>query len=76
MDETEGMNNDKATHAQTTPQALYPPVRFVDGYTVYLQIDHQGFAAVEDTTKKRADWYRDQIAIALERLIKDNCHVV
>ena len=41
-------------------------------WNTYLQIDHQGFCVVENTTKKRADWYAKMLSIALERLIKNN----
>lgn len=42
-------------------------------YMPYLQIDHQSFPiCVEYTTKKRAEWFRDQLAIALRRMISQN----
>ena len=41
-------------------------------YAAFLQIDHQGFCIVDDTTKKRADWTCDNLAIALERLLKNH----
>lgn len=45
-------------------------VRYDGKWTVYMQIDHQGFTVVHDTTKSRCDWHRDMLAIALDRLIK------
>jgi hypothetical protein len=41
-------------------------------YAAYLQIDHQGFCVVEETTRSRANWWCDQLAHALERLIQEN----
>jgi hypothetical protein len=33
-----------------------------------LQIDHQGFTVVEQTTKKRAEFFAKMLAIALSRV--------
>lgn len=42
-------------------------------YMAYLEIDHQSFpVCVEYTTKKRAEWFRDMLAIALQRMISQN----
>lgn len=42
-------------------------------YMAYLEIDHQTFPiCVEYTTKARAEWFRDMLAIALRRLISHN----
>lgn len=44
-------------------------VKFTDGYSVLLQIDHQGFIinSIRDH-KKEAEWTRDMLAIALARI--------
>jgi hypothetical protein len=39
-----------------------------DKWNTYLQIDHQGFCVVEQTTKKRANWFGDMLATALSRI--------
>jgi len=39
-----------------------------DKWNTYLQIDHQGFCVVQQTTKKRAEWYGKMLAIALARV--------
>lgn len=39
-----------------------------DKWNTYLQIDHQGFCVVEQTTKKRANWFGDRLASALSRV--------
>jgi hypothetical protein len=44
-------------------------VKIGDKWNTYLQIDHQGFCVVEQTTKRRAKWFADMLAIALQRLI-------
>lgn len=41
-------------------------------WSAYIQIDHQGFCIVEDTTKKRANWTADMAAIAIKRLLDNN----
>ena len=43
-------------------------VKIGDKWNTYLQIDHQGFCVVEQTTKKRADFYGKMLAIALSRV--------
>ena len=35
----------------------------------YLEIDNQGFAVVEQTTKKRAEWYAKMVGIALSKFL-------
>ena len=42
-----------------------------DKWNTYLQIDHQGFTVVEQTTKKRAEWFGRMLAIALTRVIAE-----
>ena len=39
-------------------------------WSTYLQIDYQGFAVADATTKKRADWFARMLASALTRLVK------
>jgi len=39
-----------------------------DKWNTYLQIDHQGFCVVEQTTKKRAEFFGKMLAIALSRV--------
>lgn len=39
-----------------------------DKWNTYLQIDHQGFCIVAQTTKKRAEWYGKMLAVALSRV--------
>lgn len=39
------------------------------GWNCYLQIDHQSFCIIENTTKKRAKWYGEMLSKALERMI-------
>jgi hypothetical protein len=39
-----------------------------DKWNTYLQIDHQGFCVVEQTTKKRAEWFGRMLATALTRV--------
>ena len=39
-----------------------------DRWNTYLQIDHQGFCVVEQTTKKRAEFFGKMLAIALARV--------
>lgn len=42
-----------------------------DGHGTYMQIDHQRFCVVRNTTRFRARWFRDQLAIALDRLVQN-----
>ena len=46
-------------------------VKLGGSWNVFLQIDHQGFSVVEQTDKKRADWYAKMLGIALERLVRN-----
>lgn len=39
-----------------------------DKWNTYLEIDHQGFCVVEQTTKKRAEFFGKMLAIALSRV--------
>lgn len=39
-----------------------------DKWNTYLQIDHQGFCIVEQTSKKRAEWFGKMLAVALSRV--------
>jgi hypothetical protein len=39
-----------------------------DKWNTYLQIDHQGFCIIAQTTKERALWYGKMLAIALARV--------
>jgi hypothetical protein len=39
-----------------------------DKWNTYLQIDHQGFCVVQQTTKKRAEFFGKMLAIALARV--------
>jgi hypothetical protein len=48
-------------------------VKIGDQWNTYLQIDQQGFCVVQQTTKKRATWYAQMLAVALARLI-DSSH--
>lgn len=45
-------------------------VKMGDKWNTYLQIDHQGFRVVDQTSKKRAMWFANMLAIALDRMIK------
>ena len=42
-----------------------------DKWNTYLQIDHQGFCVVEQTTKKRAEFFGKMLSIALARVSPD-----
>jgi hypothetical protein len=46
-------------------------VKIGDKWNTYLQIDHQGFCVVKQTTKKRAGVYSKMLATALVRLIEN-----
>lgn len=46
-------------------------VKMCGKWNVYLQIDHQGFSIESQTTKKRAEWIGAMLAIALERLVRN-----
>ena len=43
-----------------------------DKWNTYLQIDHQGFCVVEQTSRHRAQWFGKMLAIALERMLAAN----
>ena len=43
-------------------------VNYGDVWVTYLQIDHQGFEVVRDTTKARASWFAKMLSIALARM--------
>lgn len=40
-----------------------------DKWNTYLQIDGQGFCVVDQTTEKRAKWFGNMLAAALQKLI-------
>lgn len=44
-------------------------VKMGSRWNTYLQIDHQGFCVVEQTTYHRARWFAKQLSIALHRMI-------
>jgi len=46
-------------------------VKIGDKWNTYLQIDHQGFCVVEQTTRQRANWFGKMLAVALVRLVQD-----
>jgi hypothetical protein len=61
------MKPDKALVARMKKK--YVRVRKMgDKWNTYLQIDHQGFSVVEQTTKKRAEFFGKMLAIALSRV--------
>lgn len=43
-------------------------VKIGDKWNTYLQIDHQSFCVVEQTTKKRAEWFGNMLGLAIQRL--------
>jgi len=47
-------------------------VKIGDKWNTYLQIDHQGFCVVEQTTRHRAQWFGKMLAVALERMLAAN----
>lgn len=47
-------------------------VKMGDQWNTYLQIDHQGFCVVEQTTRARAQWFGKMLAIALDRMLSAN----
>lgn len=61
----------KLTERQKELRKKYTRITQIGGeYVAYLQIDHQGFNVTYDTTnKKHAEWSRDMLAIALDRMI-------
>jgi hypothetical protein len=63
----------KTTKAVTKLRRRYTRVaKLGDKWNTFLQIDHQGFCVVEDTSKVRAQWYAKMLAIALARMIEDS----
>ncbi len=42
-----------------------------DLWNTYLQIEHQGFCVVEQTTKERAEGFGKMLAVALSRVSAD-----
>lgn len=40
-------------------------------WNAFLQVDFQGFAVVEQTTRKRAIWFGWMLAAALARLVQE-----
>ena len=64
------MSADKKTVAILKKK--YISVRKIgDKWSTYLQIDHQGFSVVENTTRKRAEFFAKMLAIALTRVNAD-----
>ena len=61
-----------ATQANSTVRRLrkkYVTTKKIgDKWNTYLQIDHQGFCIVEQTSKKRAEWFGKMLAVALSRV--------
>lgn len=47
-------------------------VKMGDQWNTYLQIDHQGFCVVEQTTRERAQWFGKMLAVALDRMLSAN----
>lgn len=47
-------------------------VKIGDKWNTYLQIDHQGFCVVEQTSRHRAQWFGKMLAVALERMLAAN----
>ena len=47
-------------------------VKMGDKWNTYLQIDHQGFCVVEQTTRERAQWFGKMLAVALDRMLSAN----
>ena len=47
-------------------------VKIGDQWNTYLQIDHQGFCVVEQTTRERAQWFGKMLAVALDRMLSAN----
>ena len=47
-------------------------VKIGDQWNTYLQIDHQGFCVVEQTSRARAQWFGKMLAIALDRMLSAN----
>ena len=47
-------------------------VKIGDKWNTYLQIDHQGFSVVEQTTRAQAQWFGKMLAVALDRMLSAN----
>jgi hypothetical protein len=45
-------------------------VKMGEEWCTYLQIDHQGFCVVSETSKRRAEWYGRMLGIALARMVE------
>ena len=61
----------KMTERQKELEKKYTRASMIDGkWSVFMQIDHQSFTVVYDTTKARSNWHRNMLSIALDRLIK------
>lgn len=62
----------KLTARQKELRGKYTRLAKVAGeWTPFLQIDQQGFQTYASKTKKGAEWTRDMLAIALDRMIED-----
>ena len=62
----------KLTERQKDLKKKYTRIVELDcEYAAFFKVDNQSFSIVDGaTTKKRADWYCDMMAKALDRLIK------
>lgn len=40
-----------------------------EGHRVFLKVDHQMFCIADCDTLDQAEWFRDQLLIALERMV-------
>ena len=47
-------------------------VKMGEKWNTYLQIDHQGFCVVEQTTRKGADWFARMLGVALARVVEND----
>jgi hypothetical protein len=45
-------------------------VKACDKWNTFLQIDHQGFYVVAQTSKREAQWFARMLGIALARLVE------
>jgi hypothetical protein len=69
------MNQPQTGKAQSVPRLRRRYTRVVkigDKWNTYLQIDHQGFCVVEQTTRRRAQWFSKMLATALARMLFAN----
>jgi len=46
-------------------------VKINNKWNCYLHIDHQRFCVVKAPNRRLAQWFSKQLAIALERMLKD-----